>query len=491
MIDLFDDESRKEIATFIRNEKDRLDYNKQIFQVLGGNLKPLLETRMLEDLGAKSFAAAQFRQAPINIFRKIVDKSTRIYQDNVIRTVEGGTDKDRDLLQWYEQQLNINAKLSKNNENFNAFQYALLQIGLTEPELQENPNPDFKKPFVRTIPNHQFLIYNASATDPTSADVIIVCMPRYKRPDGAYDETYFVYTRSQFVIMNQAGEINIELMTKKDMDGFNPYGVNPFSYANASQDCAMPEIQSDNLDLALLIPLLLTDLNYSTKFQAFSVFIAIGLKNVKAELSPNSIIEFDVNPASDKSSFETLKPTVDISQVLNLAASQMSLWLSSKGIRPTVVAGDLGVDSFASGISKIIDEGDTYEALKWQITVYKQFEADFWERLLKHMHPLWVANGVIENKTIFTPGARVVTEFKTPTPMQTRGELVKDLDAERQAGFISQERAMKKLNPEMTEDEIKALLEEIDKETTIIQPFSTEGNGFGQESGDSTDSQSA
>jgi len=488
-IDLFDDEDRKSIANFIRTETDRLQYNKDIFTILGGNLKPLLEKRMLEDLGSKSFSAAQFRQAPINITRKVIDKLTRIYQNGVVRKVEGGNDADVKLMQWYIDTLDLNSKFSKNNENFNAFLYALLHIGLTEPEFQDNPNPNFKKPFVRTIPNHQFLIMNISPTDPTSADVIIVCMPKKRRADGAYDEIYYVYTREQFVIMNQAGEIRLDLMQEKEMDGVNGYGVNPFSYANASQDCAMPEIQTDTLDMALLIPLLLTDLNYATKFQAFSVFVAIGLKNVKAELSPNSVIEFDVNPAADKSSFETLKPTVDISEVLNLAASQMSLWLSSKSVRPTVVAGDLGNDSFASGISKIIDEADTFEALKWQITVYKNFEADFWERLLKHMHPKWVAAGVIENKTIFSPGARVVTEFAKPVPMQTRAELVKDLDAERAAGFISKERALKKLNPDMTDEEIAKLLSEIDKETPVITPMG--GNGFGAEQGNPTQAFSA
>jgi len=314
-------------------------------------------------------------------------------------------------------------------------------------------------------------------------------MPKRRKADGNYDSIYYVYTRYQFVIINQNGEIQVDLMNEKEMDGTNPYGTNPFSYANASQDCVMPEIQTDNLDMSLLIPLLLTDLNYATKFQAFSVFVAIGLKNVKAEMAPNSVIEFDANPGADKSSFDVLKPSVDISEVLNLAASQMSLWLSSKSVRPTIVAGDLGADSFASGISKIIDEADTFEALKWQISIYKRFEADFWERLLTKMHPQWVAAGVIENKTIFSAKARVVTTFATPSPMQTRGELVKQLDEERTAGFTSKERAIKRLNPEMTDEEIEDLLAEIDAETPVIKPM--EGNGFGAQQGNPTQAESA
>jgi hypothetical protein len=300
-------------------------------------------------------------------------------------------------------------------------------------------------------------------------------MEKRKRADGTIEEVYYVTTKYQFCIINQNGEILSDMMLQKDVDGSNPYGTTPYVYANGSEDCVMPEVQTDNLDMAVLIPLLLTDLNYAVKFQSFSMFVAIGLKSKGVEISPNSIVEFDKDPGSDgASSFETIKPTVDISETLSLASSQMSLWLSTKGIRPGQIGNDLGTDKFASGISKMIDESDTYEALKEQIVIYQNFEAQFWDKLLHKMHPLWVAAGVIENKTIFSPGARVVTQFAKPVPQQSRGDLVRDLDQEVASKFISRKRALRKLNPEMTEADVDELILEIDGEAPTIVPFEDE-----------------
>jgi hypothetical protein len=470
MINLFADEARKEIAGFIRNERSRLEYQAEIFEIMEGNVKGLLEDRMLEDLGPKSFQAASTRQAPINVFRKIVDKLTKIYDNPVIRTVEGGTDQDEKLLAWYEEVLNVNRKFGKNNENYNAYLYGLLQIGLMDPK----PGSLTRVPFIRSIPNHQFLIYNTSRTDPTMPDVIIVCMGKRKDSKGEIQHIYYVYTSEMFVIIDQSGDIISDMMNDREMDGINPYGVTPFAYANGSQDCVMPSIQTDNKDMTLLIPLLLTDLNYAVKFQAFSVFVGIDIDDKQVEFSPNSILLFQTKPGGEKPSFDVVKPTIDISETLSLASSQMSLWLSSKGIRPGQI-GQIGVDQLSSGISKMIEESDTFDSIKKQIVIYEEFEKVFWEKLLKDIHPQWVAAGVVENKTIFTPSARVVTKFTKPVPMQTRGDLVKDLEAEVLAGFTSKKRAIEILNSELTSAEIEDLMSDIEDETPKITGVMKDG----------------
>jgi len=464
MINLFDETARKNIAAFIKSESPRLEYNADIFMIMEGNVKTLLNDRMLADLGEKSSKSASTRTAPINVFRKIVDKQTKIYDNPVIRTVENGIDSDEKLVQWYEDQLCLNRKMGKNNENYNAYLYGLLHIGLTDPK----PGERIQKPFIRSIPNHQFLIMNTSRTDPTEPDVIITCQGKRSTADGKDEYIYYVYTDEQFVIINGGGDILDDLMYQNEMEGDNPYGVTPFAYANASQDCAMPSIQTDNKDMALLIPLLLTDLNYAVKFQSFSVFIARDMSDGNLEFSPNSVVCIHTKPGSEhQATFEVVKPTVDISETLSLASSEMSLWLSSKGIRPGQI-GEIGADKLASGISKMIDESDTFESIKKQIITYQDVEEIFWEKLLKDMHPKWVAAGVIENTTPFTANARVVTRFTQPVPLQTRGDLVKDLEAEVAAGFISKKRAIGILNSGLRESEVDELIEEISKERPVI-----------------------
>lgn len=466
MIDLFDSADRKRIASFISNEKSRLQYNAEIQQILDGSLSGLLDAKMKEDLGAKSYLSAQSRKAPINVLQKIIDKLTKIYSQPVIRTVQNGNNQDAELLAWYENILKVNKKFGKNNYKFNAFLYSIIQIGLKDGK----PGEFTKIPFIRSIPNHQFLAMNASRFDNSSADVIIVCMEKRKRVDGTTQEVYYVYTDIQFIIMDERGDIIKDLMLEHEMDGLNSYGVKPFSYVNDSDDNAMPAIQTDNKDMALLIPMLLTDLNYAVKYQAFSVFVAINLDDKQVELSPNSIISFQTNAGDERqASFDSIKPTIDIAQTLSLASSEMALWLSTKGIRPGQMA-QIGADQLASGISKMIDESDTYESIKKQIQVYQEFETNFWEVLLKEIHPKWVAAGVVENRTIFSPEARVVTKFTEPAPMQTRREKIGELVDELEAGFTSRARAIRTLNAGLTEEEVEKLMEEIDEEKPAIVP---------------------
>lgn len=474
MIDLMSDSALKQIASFIKKNQGRLEYQEKIFTILEGNLQSLLEDKMLVDLGAKSYSSAKTRMAPINIFRKIVNKLTRIYNQTVIRTVEGGNDSDVQLLKWYEETLGVNRKFSKHNFNFNAYLYALLQIGLGE---KENPLSNIREPFIRSIPNHQFLIMNTSPTDPTEADIIITCMGSRDTADGK-ESIYWVYSDYQFVIINQGGKILTDLMADYEMDGVNPYDALPFTYANASQDCAMPSIQTDNLEMSLLIPLLLTDLNYAVKFQAFSVFVGIDIDDKSIEFSPNSILSFNSKPDGLSPSFTAIKPTIDIAETLSLASSEMSLWLSSKGIRPGTI-GQVGADQFASGISKMIDESDTYEAIKEQIVIYTEFEKEFWETLLFDIHPKWVAQGVVANTTLFSAGAQVITKFTQPVPLQSRGELVKDLESEVAAGFISVKKAIQMLNPELDESQVDSLIAEISADKPIITGATFNGSQSG------------
>ncbi len=458
-MDILSEAGRIAIKEYIDANRDRIDINSKIFDIMEGSLSPHLLHKLREDLGQKSYEQAKGRIAPINYYRKVVDKMTTIYNQGVVRKVTGGTDADQELVGWYETELGLNKKLNKNNETLNAYQYALMQVTLTE----EKANGS-RLPFVRTIPNSEYLVMSTSKVDPTSDDVVILFMGARKDAMGKDEYVYHVYTDEQFVIINGKGDILRDLMAANDMDGTNPYGVKPFQYVNMSENLVMPKLQVDDVTMALLIPLLLTDLNYAVKFQAFSIWIFLDVEAQGIEISPNSILSLKSDATGEKPSVDVAKPAVDIAEVLNLAASQVGLWLSSKGIRPGSV-GNVGADSFSSGISKMIDESDTYESRKEQIAIYKDFEASFWDKLLKVLHPQWVAGGLIDNRTIFSPSAEVVTEFQNPQPLKTRMELISELKEAIDVGLESKVGALKELHPEWDEVDIEVKLLEIEQET--------------------------
>jgi len=415
------------------------------------------------------------RIAPINYYRKVIDKLSTIYQYSVIRKVVGGTESDADLLSWYEQELGINDKFNRNNEFYNAYSYSLLHFVLKDPEgiLMK------RSPFMRTIPNHEFLVMNTDNVDPSEADIYIIFMEPIMQGSDKID-VYHVYTDSEFMILSGKGEVLQSEMDRLEQDGSNPFGTVPFVYANSSENLSMPMLQDDDLEMSLLVPLLLTDLNYATKFQSFSTIITIDADDEQLKLNPDTIINIKTDEGSENASIQTLKPTVDIDKVLQLASSQISLWLTGKGIRPGAV-GSLSKDSFSSGVSKMIDESDTYESRVKQIEKYRKVEQSFWDKILKVYHPIWASGGQIDNSTLFSAEAQVQTIFPQPRPMQTRVELLQELGEAITLGLESRRGAMKVLYPDWNEDEIEEKMAEIDAEKTFNAMFEEVGNGQEQD----------
>lgn len=478
-ISILADESRKAILAYINDNSNtqRLSTNADLFQLLEKRIIEQLKNKLIADLGSDTASKVMERLAPINYYRKVIDKLSTIYQYGVIRRVSNGTDADKDLLVWYEKELGINSRMNTNNEFYNAYCYSLLHFMLKEPQGLVGK----RSPFMRSIPNHEFLVMNLDSVDPSEADIYIIIMD----PIHVNEElvgVYHVYTDDEFMVLSSKGEILHSEMERLDQDGMNTFGTVPFVYANASENLVMPELQDDDMNMALLIPLLLTDLNYATKFQSFSTIITIDADDEKLKLNPDTIVNIKTEEGGERASVESLKPTVDINDVLQLASSQVSFWLTAKGIRPGAV-GNLTADNLASGVSKMIDESDTYESRVKQIEKYKIVEREFWDKILKVYHPSWVASGEIDNTTIFSPNAEIETIFPQPRPMQTRIQLLQELGESIALNLESRLGALKALNPEWTKDEIEEKMAEIDAERTFKSLFETEDENGKEQNG--------
>lgn len=455
-INLFNEEVSKKIMKFIEANKARISLNENLFDIYEGQIGPQLESKMKEDLGEKSYEHALSRKVPINVLKKIVDKLSKIYQQEPRREVIDGTESDAKLVAKLEEMLNIDHKLNIHNEFWNLYRYGLLQIG-----------NDKGTPFIRTIPNHKYLIMNLSNIDPTTSDVVILFMDKETVDDVEVD-IYWVFTDDQFVIYDSNGDIRKEMMVNLGQDGTIPFGEKPFVYLNASEQLAMPKVQSDTLDMTLLIPLLLSDTSYIAKYSTFSILYGIDVDDENMKRSPNVFWNFKSDTESDKNpEIGTIKPEGDIDQLLRLVMADLDIWLSTKGIKAGSV-GNITIDNAVSGIAKMIDEGDVTDIRKFQASIYKRFEKVFWDLLLNKIYPFWKEQGLIEDMGTFSPNAKVVVNFAPQTPMQNRGDQVKTLSEEVAAGFNTRARAIKMLNPQMSDKEVEELVNEIDGEQEIV-----------------------
>lgn len=459
----------KALIDRVKNEyamcKPTLEHNGQAIDIYEGNLLPYVLDDLKSQLTGQSFESARHRVAPVNMLTKITDKLSAIYQPAPVRRLigDGVTDTDNELLSAYIERMDINPVMQQA-----AAMIALCKACAVEPFVHNG------EPQARIVLNDRFFAFSNDASAPNMMTHFVTVSHEKKMNGGGVRQVFFVYTAQEFFICDSDGKLRTDIMQNLGVtDNGNAFGTIPFTYASASKNRLMPNPDTDILAMTKLIPVLLSDLNYAVMFQSFSIMYSIDADDGGIVRAPNAFWAFKSDPNTEKKpEIGTIKPSVDIDAVIGLIQSELSLWLNSRGIRPGTV-GQLDKDSFASGVSKLIDEMDTYEGRQRLCQIMVKVESNFWTLLMHHTHPQWVkAKDLGEGipAGLFTPGIRVETVFQAQQPMVSRGTLVDEQQKEMQAGFTTRRRALKKLNPQMTDDEIDKLIAEIDAEKTASKP---------------------
>ena len=463
-----------QLAAYIEDNKARLHHSHELLCIYENDLLKFIDEMFQKEMSQNTYKEIITRIPPINVLIKIVDKLSRIYQEGVVRRVIEGSDQDQELLEWYIEQFNADHKFNQGNEFYN-----LDRINLMQPFFDEENG----KPSLRAVPNDRYLPYSTNAFDPTIPTHIIIHAGKrlvktdskgLRNPRGRSNKSvdvYWVWTAEEIVLIDQDGVVQRDEMTAKGFDGLNPFGVLPFAYINSSQNFLLPPSDSDTKQMTVLIPALMADLNYSSKYQSFSQLVAFNWDNANPTFAPNAVhyVNDDPNNPDSKASMEVIKPSVDITEVAKWIVTQLSMWLNSRGIKPGTM-GDLSADNLASGVSKMIDEMDTAENRQKQAAVYSRAEERFWDTVLNHMHPYWVSQGLVENRHLFT-GDGVQVEFPPQTPMIDRKQLVETAVMEIQNGLRSVETVIQDLNPRWEQERIDEELLRIEGEAPEPEPM--------------------
>lgn len=447
------------LVELVKSKSNYLSHNEVLFNIYEGDLLTYICADLKKQLSERAYTQMVCRVAPINILIKIIDKLSKIYQQSPVRSVEDGTDQDAELLSWYEKEMEINAKMNIANEFFNLFKNCLIQ-----------PYIHNGCPRLRAIPSDRFVVISTDPVDPLNPTGIVLVHSVEKDAFGSPVVIYHAYTDSEFLIFNSKEEILYSKMEALgNAEGVNPIGRLPFIYVNKSSNLLMPVQDSDTLKMTKLIPILISDLNYAVMYQSFSITYGINIDAADMEKNPDAFWFLKQDDPELKPEIGIIKPQVDITEVLGLVQSELALWLNSKGIKPGSI-GQLQGDNFSSGVSKMIDEMDTTESKKEQVTYFQAAEKRLWDLLLNYLHPYWVKQGLIENKVIFTPTASVQTDFLEQKTIGTRKDLVDEVKEEFEAGFLTKKDAIKRLNPEMTEEQIEEYIAEIAEEKKANTP---------------------
>jgi hypothetical protein len=454
----------KQIVEFVKQNAEYLKHNKILFDIYEGDLAKYVLEDLQEQLSPRAYSIAKQRIAPINILRRIVDKLSKIYVKPPRRTamINGvKSEKDQALLDWYCLEMQCDVYLNLANELFNLSKTVSIE-----------PFIDKGMPRIRAIPSDRFLYYSDDMNDPTNPTAWIKIMGSvYDHKEKKDKAIFFVYTDEQFIPIREDGVILTDLLLKlENPEGVNPYGKIPSVYVNRSFHNLVPPIDSDVLRMTKLIPVLLADLNYAVQFQSFSLIYGIDVDAENMVMAPNSFWNLKSDKTSDtKPEIGTIKPEVDITQVMEFIKAQLILWLNSKNIRPGSV-GDLSAESMSSGISKIVDEMDTFEDRQKQVQFFQKAEEDMWELISKNLHPYWRKSGLIDTTLDFSPNVEIQIEFAEQLPLADRSKLIDDAIKELDKQLTTKKKAIQMINPDMSMSEVEEFLGEIEEENSVILP---------------------
>jgi hypothetical protein len=442
----------KAVIAAVRAQGESLQANYKMIDLLEGNLEQYVTRNLERLLSPRVLKYALERMVPINIIPRYVDKLSNIYQTGVSREVQGGNEADSELLGWYEKELHMNAVMHQSNRLFNACRSSLIHPYITE-----------DGPALRVIPNDRFVVVSTDPIEPTKPTMVILLAGK----DEKSREIYWVYTDSEFAVIKSDESIDFQAMEQMGLaDGLNPYGILPFIYINQSHLRLVPVPDYDSIRMAEFVPAALTDLNLAACFASFSMTYIKNGEVSDPTYAPNALWFLKADDPEKDVEIGTLKPEVDYQEVLNLIQSELSLWLGSKGIK-TGSVGALNVDQAASGIAKVIDEADTFDVRQAQTVLFGHAEHELWEMIFRNMHPVWVSQGLVENRTMFTSTAEVLTRFAVVPVGTQRSQLIQEQRDEYAAGFTTRSRAISALNPQMSASQIEELEMEIDEERGI------------------------
>jgi hypothetical protein len=385
---------------------------------------------------------------PINIIKRLVDKLSTLYVDPPTRTAEN--QKDQMLIDYYTE--TVNSSMSEANRFFNSMKAVAVE-----------PFIDNGDPMTRVVSGHQCLAKGSDPINPLKMTEFIKPMGKIKDEYGNDRLLFFVYSSNEFYAIDDNGKLVSEYQVK---GGVNPLGIIPQTYIKRSKNLLIPKADSDLLQMGVMLPTMIGNLNYASHMQGHSIIYGIDIDGTNLEINPDSLWLLQTSPAGVKPDIGMLKPSVDITEIWQSIASQLQMWFETRGIR----AGEsTGTQNSLSGIALMIKEMDVSADIKYQMAFFKEAEQDLWYKL-SVQHNYWVDQGLVVGLPKFSPEFMPVIEFQEAKAYEDQDKIL-DREIKKIDNLLtSRKRARQKINKDMSQKDLDALEVEIMEEIGAKEP---------------------
>jgi hypothetical protein len=458
---------REMIIKEVKNHIEFLKTNAEKLDIYEGNLLPYVESIMQTSLSPQYFNSIKHRILPINVLQRYVDKVSTAYAKGPSRKA---LNKNAEaFLEYYSKQFDINTS------GLIADTYATMFKGFAwEPYINDDGEPK-----LRELPFDRFLVISDSHVNPEDETIFVKIVGNYKDTTKQDKCLLFAYTKDEFDAFH-LDNTPAEQYTQEN-GGFNDIGVIPFIYGKRQKNRLIPTQDSDILTFTKAIPVMLSDAAGAQMFQCFTILYGIDINVDNLKGSPNAFWNIKSDKDSDKTpQIGSIKPEADTDKVVAFIINAFVLWLETKGIRVGSI-GNMDGGNMANGISKIIDEMDVHMLVNKSMDWFQKDEHELWNKKLPLIHKYWIESGQLEsNAQNSIPGIiddpQIQVEFERPKPMTPRADEIRNIKDELALGTIKFEKAIRKLHPDYSEEEIKELVA-LKSKSNVIEEDENANNG--------------
>lgn len=435
-------------------------------------------------------AVKEMRLTPINILKKIINMKSQVYRRAPMRETE--LESDQALVDYYVDSLGLNVKMQKANRYFNLFSNCQLYVRLDN---SMNLNLDIVTPYQYSIIPNSFdlsimegVVFSTfpkqdELTEESDAGPATGRSNYNKNKQSEQEENlvkfdgvnsndntrYVIWTNESYVVVNSKGEY-VEAMTE---DLMNPLGFIPAVHLTKDRDNEVySTVGADVTDLTQTIQMGWSDLLTIAKHQGFSLLTFTGPEAPqKMTIGINRVIWLKQENDQPTPTVDYVTAASPLSEYKDLLVEQLAMLLSTNDLNPQAVGGTFAANQSTSGFHALIQNADTIEAIESDKPTLKDAEKELWSiisRYHNHLADAGVLPPGLAELGKFSDDFVVDIKYRDARPLSSEAEEIANVKNLLADGLISKRQALKKLNPDLSDEQVEALLQEIVEEKSMM-----------------------
>jgi len=479
MINLLDQNIIQTILSDITGSEDR-DRKRQSFdswQVFSGNQAPYIKAE-LERTRPKSHSA--YTLSNISLSKLIVSKISQAYKKQPIRKVSGDEVKTEFLNQIYRE-ADAFRQLSYMDCITNLHKYSLLWVNYREIEerfqFMALQGHEFSLVRNKDTGELECVILNYGNLDITagarSGDGYDNLIAESQADSSANSTVYAMWTKDQHVVIKveqakvqTASGVQVKKsITYVPIEGNpnneNKLGVIPFVFISKelSQDMPTPSpLMMQSVTYNVLMSELLTASNIQgtgTLVVSYPEKYEGKFKEMNTGLTTSIKLPQSMNPNDPQTKVEYISPSPALQAQKEVYFGYMRQVLSEHGIT-TSQGLDGSMESFSSGLERLIANADVMTQVEMNQELYIKAEREILEILKAYSDLLSLG--------YFKEDDELNVIFPKPKLMVSDSETLANIEKRLSLGLMQKYEALMMIDPNMSEDQAKEKLAEIEAE---------------------------